>query len=78
MAGIRDLVASVLAAAKTAASIIPGTTDDAIVAAGEQLLKVVDTLTGKDDRSQEEMQQTRAELAEAVSRKAERTADRFD
>lgn len=75
---MRDLIDGVLNAAKAAAAIIPGNTDDAIVRVGEKLVGIFDDLTGPDDRTQEEMQRTRAELAAAVSAKAERTADRFD
>ncbi len=77
---IRSLIGDVLKAAKTAAAIIPGSTDDAIIATAEKLVGVVDGLVGSapDTRTQEEMQAARKKLAAAVSAKAERTANRFD
>lgn len=77
---MNDLTDNILAAARTAAAIIPGTTDDAILAAGEKLVGIIDDLTdgSPDTRTQAEMQAARKALAAAVSAKAERTADRFD
>jgi hypothetical protein len=80
MADISRLISNIMGAAKVATRLIPGTTDDAILAAGEKLVGLLDDLTGKapDSRTQAEMQSDRRKLAAAVSAKAERTADRFD
>lgn len=80
MADIKALIDGVLAAAQTAATLIPGTTDDNVVAAGRTLADLVESLTSSapDTRTEAEMQATRRQLAAAVSAKAERTADRFD
>ena len=77
---VRTLIGDLLKAAKTAASVIPGTTDDAVIGAAEKLVGIIDSLTSSspDARTQEEMQDARRVLAAAVSAKAERTADRFD
>ena len=75
---MRNLIDGVLGAARAAAAIIPGTTDDAIVGVATKLVDIIDGLTGPDERTQQEMQRDRAALAAAVSAKAERTADRFD
>lgn len=77
---IRTLIADVLKAAKTAASVIPGTADDAVIAAAEKLVGIVEELTGSapDIRTQEQMKDARRVLGAAVSAKAARTADRFD
>ena len=77
---VRTLIGDLLKAAKTAASVIPGTTDDAVVGAATTLVGIIDGLTSSapDTRTQEEMQDARRVLAAAVSAKAERTADRFD
>jgi uncharacterized protein YjgD (DUF1641 family) len=78
--GIQDLIDNVLKAARVATKIIPGTADDAIVGVASKLNDIIGDLTSSapDNRTQEEMQKTRKELAAAVSAKAERTADRFD
>lgn len=79
MADIRTLVDNVLAAADVAASLIPGSTDDNLVAAGRTLVGLVDTLTGAAPGYRREVTaNTRAALAAAVSAKAERTADRLE
>lgn len=77
---VRTLIGDLLKAAKTAASVIPGTTDDAVVNAATTLVGIFDSLTNSapDTRTQEQMQDARRVLAAAVSAKAERTADRFD
>jgi hypothetical protein len=51
-----------------------------IVGVASKLNDIIGDLTSSapDNRTQEEMQKTRKELAAAVSAKAERTADRFD
>ena len=77
---VRTLIGDLLKAARTAASVIPGTTDDAVVGAAEKLVGIIDGLTSSspDARTQEQKQDARRVLAAAVSAKAERTADRFD
>ena len=77
---IGKLIDDAIALAKTATALIPGSTDDAIVATAEKVVDIVDGLIDKapDSRTQEKMQATRKALAAAVSAKAERTADRFD
>lgn len=75
------LLESILAAAKVAAAVIPGAQPvGAAIVVGEKLLGIIDDMSdGVDDpASQEQMQATRAELAAAVSAKAEATADRLD
>lgn len=82
MADMGALIANVLAAAKTATSIIPGLQGaGAAIAVGEKLVGILDDLIGDDapdTRTQAQMQTQRKALAAAVSAKAERTADRFD
>lgn len=81
MADTQDLIANILAAAKTAAAIIPGLQGVGVaIGVGEKLIGILDDLTSEapDTRTQAEMQAARRELAAAVSAKAERTADRFD
>jgi hypothetical protein len=85
---IVDTIQNVLAAARNVTAAIPGLqgvsvaigTAEALSEVGEKLVGVIDGLTSHapDTRTQQEMQQTRADLAAAVSAKAERTADRFD
>ncbi len=80
MADISVLIARVLAAAKTAATVIPGLQGVAgAIGIGEKLVGLIDDLAPHADvRTQAEMQTARKELAAIVSAKAERTADRFD
>lgn len=88
ISNIVDSIQSVLAAARNITAAIPGFqgisgmigTAEAVTEIGEKMIGVIDDLTSKapDARTQEEMQQTRAELAAAVSAKAERTADRLE
>lgn len=78
---LSSLIPNILAAAKTAAAIIPGMQGaGAAIAIGEKLVGLIDDLTdhAPDTRTQAEMQQQRRILAAAVSAKAERTADRFE
>lgn len=77
---LKSMVDGLLTAAKAATAIIPGTTDDRIVAAGEKLADLIHDLTDSapDARTESEMQFQRSALAEAVKAKAERTAERFD
>lgn len=78
---MNDLIQSIIAAARTAATVIPGMQGvGAAIAVGEKLVGIIDDLTddAPDVRTQAEMQDARKDLAAAVSAKAERTADRFD
>lgn len=74
------MIDDVLRLARTAAQVIPGTTDDALVEVGQKVVDIIDSLADKapDTRTQQQMQADRRALAAAVSAKAERTADRFD
>ena len=77
----KTLIEQLLAAAKTASSVIPGLQGvGAAITIGEKLVDVVGDLTHltRDDRTQADIQATRRTLAAAVKAKAERTADRFD
>lgn len=85
---IVDTIQHVMEAARKVTAAIPGLqgisgmigTAEAMTEIGEKMIGVIDDLTSKapDQRTQEEMQQTRAELAAAVSAKAVRIADRLD
>jgi len=78
---IGSLIGDLLKAAKTATAIIPGLQGaSAVFGVGEKLAGLIGDLVddAPDTRTQTEMQAARAELAAAVSAKAERTADRFD
>lgn len=78
---MEQLIQGILAAARTAATVIPGMqAAAAAITVGEKLVGIIDDLTNAapDARTQQEMQATRKVLAAAVSAKAERTADRFD
>lgn len=83
MADLSKLIADILSAARTAATVIPGLQSAApALAAAEKLIGALDNLidgaTAPDTRTQAEMQSARKELAAAISAKAEATADRFD
>lgn len=76
-----DLIKSILAAARTAATVIPGMQGAAVaISVGEKLVGIIDDLTDgePDPRTKEEMQRDRKALAAAISAKAENLADRLD
>lgn len=76
-----DLIKSILAAARTAATVIPGMQGAAVaISVGEKLVGIIDDLTDgvPDPRTKEEMQRDRKALAAAISTKAENLADRLD
>lgn len=78
---MEELIRNVLAAARTAATVIPGMQGAAVaVAVGEKLVGIIDDLTDgvPDPRTKEEMQRDRKALAAAISAKAENLADRLD
>jgi hypothetical protein len=80
VADIGALIDKLLGAAKIAAAIIPGTTDDVIVAAGGKLADLIGDLADKapDARTQEQMQADRRALRAAVTAKANAEADRLE
>ncbi len=82
MADMGALIANVMAAAKTATTLIPALHGaGAALVIGEKLVGILDDLISDDTpdtRTQAQMQAQRKELAAVVSAKAERTADRFD
>jgi len=85
---IIDTIQNVMQAAQRITAAIPGLQGvsgmigvaEQVTEIGEKLIPVLGTLSGHvtDSRTQAEMQQTRAELAAAVSAKAESLADRLD
>lgn len=81
MASTIDTIQAGLAFARQVSSMIPGASAASpFIGIAEGLSVVLEGLltAAPDDRTREEVRAARAELAAAVSAKAERTADRFD
>lgn len=78
---IAEVIEDVLATAKKVTDAIPGLSSiSPLIGVGEKFIGIIDDLTDSapDNRTQQEMQQTRKELAAAVSARANALADRLD
>ena len=78
---IGSIIQNVLATARQVTAAIPGLSSvSPLIGVGEKMVGIIDDLTDSapDTRTQEEMKATRADLAAAVSAKAEATANRLD
>lgn len=81
MANIANVIENVLRTAQQVSAMIPGASAASpLLGVGAKLADILGDLTSEapDNRTQEEMQAARRELAARVSAKAEATADRLE
>lgn len=81
MADVLNTIQQGLAFARQVSAMIPGASAASpFIGIAEGLVPILDQLlsTTSDKRTQDQIRYDRAQLAQAVSAKAEQTADRFD